>query len=552
MIWTHYCKHGQNGKMELPRLIDALAQPATYPHPVARIEIHHTHISVVFLAGTYAYKIKKPVDLGFLDFTTLHRRRHFCDEEVRLNRRLAPNVYLGVVPITCSDEDLHMDGRGDVVEWAVKMQRLPAEATLEQRLRRGEVSAQLIAALAGKIAGFHAHAESGSHISAFGRFEVVARNARENFEQAVGQVGITVSQSVLDRLVALTDDALDRLRSLIDERARRGVPRDTHGDLHLEHVYLFPERAPPDDLVIIDCIEFNERFRFADPVADMAFLSMDLIFHGRRDLAEVFAEEYFRAARDQDGRALLPLYIAYRAAVRGKVEGFELTEKEIPPDERADALARARSHWLLALSELEVPNLKPCLVLVGGLPGTGKSTLARKLAEQANLALIRSDVVRKELAGGSDLVAQTHSNKHAGRGAFGEGLYSVEWTDRTYGECLRRAELLLFEGKRVVVDATFGEERRRRAFLETAARLRVPAIFLLCRADQDIVEQRLDARINDVSDADRSIFLQAALCWEEIGPRSLLAVYGIDTNGTQDTTLGQALAVLSQRGLHNC
>jgi aminoglycoside phosphotransferase family enzyme/predicted kinase len=537
--------------MELPRLIDDLSQPAAYPHPVDRIEIHHTHISVVFLAGTYAYKIKKPVDLGFLDFTTLHKRRHFCDEEVRLNRRLAPNVYLGVVPITCSDEDLHMDGRGDVVEWAVKMQRLPAEATLEQRLGRGEVGAQLIAALAGKIAGFHAHAEGGSHISAFARFEVVARNARENFEQAVGQVGGTISQSVLDRLVALADIALDRLRSLIDERARQGVSRDTHGDLHLEHVYLFPDRAPPDDLVIIDGIEFNERFRFADPVADMAFLTMDLIFHGRRDLAEVFAEEYFRAAGDPDGRALLPFYTAYRAAVRGKVEGFELTEQEVPPEERADAMARARSHWLLALSELEVPDRKPCLVLVGGLPGTGKSTLARGLAERADLSLIRSDVVRKELAGGSDLVTQTHSSAHAGRGAFAEGLYSEEWTDRTYSECLRRAEHLLFEGKRVVVDATFGIEKRRRAFLETAARLCVPATFLLCRADRDIVEQRLDARIDDVSDADRSIFRQAGLRWEQVGPHSVPAVKEIDMDRMRDQALEQALAVLRQSGLQS-
>ena len=173
------------------------------------------------------------------------------------------------------------------------------------------------------------------------------------------------------------------------------MPRDTHGDLHLDHVYLFPDRAPPADLVIIDCIEFNERFRFADPVADMAFLVMDLAFHGRRDLARAFADAYFRASGDEEGRALLPFYTAYRAAVRGKVEGMELAEREVPEAERAAALVRARAHWLLALGELEEPGRRPCLVLVGGLPGTGKSTLARGLAEQAGFTVIRSDLVRR-------------------------------------------------------------------------------------------------------------------------------------------------------------
>jgi aminoglycoside phosphotransferase family enzyme/predicted kinase len=527
--------------MELARLIELLSGASAYPHPAEKVEVRHTHISVVFLAGDYAYKVKKPVDLGFLDFSTLEKRCHFCEEEVRLNRRLAPTVYLGVVPVTRTATGLQMEGRGEVVEWAVKMERLPETATLEQRLQHGEVGPELMASLADKLAAFHAQADGGPHVSAFGRFDVVAGNARENFAQSFPQVGITLSRAVHDRLRILTEEALARLRPIIEARAGRGVPRDTHGDLHLDHVYLFPERAPPADLVIIDCIEFNERFRYADPVADMAFLAMDLVYHGRKDLAELFTDSYFRAAGDGEGRALLPFYKAYRAVVRGKVEGIELGEKEVPETERASALTRARAHWLLALGELEAPGHRPCLILVGGLPGTGKSTLARGLAERAEACLIRSDIVRKELAGLSELASASFP--------FGEAIYAPAWNERTYAECRHRAEDLLFEGKRVIVDATFGEEKQRRALLEAASRLGVPAIFLLCQAGSEVVRKRLEGRRGDASDANWSIYQRAAERWEEIGSGTRRALREIPTGGTEDEAISRGLDALGELGL---
>jgi aminoglycoside phosphotransferase family enzyme/predicted kinase len=517
--------------LDLTHLIEALSNPAAYPEPPDDVQIHQTHISVVFLAGQYAYKIKKPVSLGFLDFRTLEARRHYCTEEVRLNRRLAPAVYLGIVPVTQCDSGLRFGGEGDVVEWAVQMQRLPAEATMLAHLRRGELEPAQVQRLAQRLAAFHAAAQTNPHIASFARFENIAGNVRDVLAVSPADVDHLVCRTVRERLRVRMEETLQQQRSRIESRAVRGIPRDAHGDLRLEHVYLIADRPPPDDLVIVDCIEFNEQFRCIDPVADMAFLVMDLIFEGRRDLARTFAEAYLQAAGDDEGRKLLPLYTAYRSAVRAKVGGIKSAETEIPQSERESARTRARAHWLLALGELEEADRKPCLVLVGGLPGSGKSTLARGLAERTPFHILQSDVVRKELA-------------------TGENIYTPEWTAKTYAECLRRAEALLFEGQRVVVDATFREERWRREFLEAAIRWSVPAVLILCRAGSDLVRERLARRRHDVSDADWSVYQSLAQSWQEAGDFTRPYLHEISSEGPVEDMLAQGLAILRALGLH--
>lgn len=527
--------------MTLTDLLHALAQPAAYPFAVGEVEVHQTHISAVFLAGDFAYKLKKPVNLGFVDFSTLEKRRHFCEEEVRLNRRLAPSVYLGVVPIVATPAGLRIEGEGQLVDWAVKMRRLPAEATLENRLRAGQLDVVRIEELARRVARFHASAETNGRTADSGRFAVVAQNARDNFTQSTAQVGTTVSAAVFERLRRLTDEWLERLASLIEERASRGVPRDTHGDMHLDHVYLFPNQLPPDDLVIIDCIEFNDRFRFADPVADMAFLVMDLRFHGRADLARAFAEEYFRSSGDEEGRRLLRFYTAYRALVRAKVEGMESLESEVPAEERAEALNRSRAHWLLALGDLEEQSARPALVLVGGLPGSGKSTLARGLAEHAGFVVIRSDVVRKELAG----VAADQATPEDQRAR----IYSDDFTHRTYEECLRRAEEQLWQGRRVLIDANFRREGQRRLFLDLAERWAVPASFFVCAAAPELIRARLAARHGDVSDADWSVHVRLASEWEQPGPATSVHSQRLAAAATPEEMVAAAVERLRQHEL---
>jgi aminoglycoside phosphotransferase family enzyme/predicted kinase len=527
--------------MDLSDLIRALTDPAAYPHPVEAVDVRQTHISAVFLAGEFVYKVKKPVRLGFLDFSTLDRRHHFCDEEVRLNRRLAPDVYLGVVPVTASANGPRFEGDGEPVEWAVKMRRLPEQATLHAALRRGEATPKLMRSLAGLLARFHAAAAGGDRVAAFGCWEVVAGNARDNFTGSRAQVGPVVAPAVFDRARALTDAALEQLRPVIEGRSARRVPRDTHGDLRLDHVYLFPDRPPPGDVVVIDCVEFNERFRFADPVADAAFLAMDLAADGRRDLARAFTEAYVEASGDTEGAGLFPFYVAYRAAVRAKVAGIKGLEPEVPAWDRAAALARARAHWLLALGELEGPGRRPALLLVAGLPGTGKSTLARGLADRAGFTVVRSDAVRKELAG--------RPSDADGSAAFGSGIYTPEWTERTYRECLRRAEALLAEGGRVVVDASFRAENWRLEFLDAAVRLGVPALVLQCRAAAAIVRARLAGRRGDVSDADWSVFEQTAREWQPAGERTRRSLAVIETDRGATEVLEEAAGRLRAEGL---
>ncbi len=531
-------------------LMEALRDPSAYPHDVDSVERVQTHISVVFLAGGYAYKLKKPLDLGFLDYTSLEKRLACCREEVRLNRRLAPAVYCGVVPVRCERGTFRvgegteegMSGRGgqDVVEYAVKMIRLPPDRTFRAMLQRGELKQEHLAQLAAKLVTFYAGAEAGEEVSRTGDWPVVARNCEENFEQIEPFVGCTLSGTVYRRLRAYTENALRSHRGLMEERARENVPRDTHGDLRLEHVYAWAREGGMPEILVVDCIEFNKRFRYADPVSDIAFLVMELEHEDRADLGRAFADGCFRRSGDSRGHELLPFYIAYRHVVRGKVCSLKARQEEVAEEKRDEAEVRARAHFLGALGRLAPPDEHPCLVMVGGLPGVGKTTLARRMAARLGFVRMDSDRVRKKLAG-----LPESANAAA---SFGEGIYSQAWTNRTYAELRRQAMKRLFQGERVLVEASFGSEDHRKMVWSAARELGVPVFLLLCRADRQVIEQRIVARESGPSDAGVEVYRKAADLWEPPGPDMQERTRSISTQGSPEAALSEAVAFLSEKG----
>lgn len=521
----------------LTTLTEHLSKAEAYPHETGDIQIRQTHASVVFLAGAFAYKVKKPVNLGFLDFSTLEKRRHFCKREVQLNRRLAPDVYLGIEPIVWNNGHLEIGtgNNGKAAEWAVRMVRLPERATLTSRLQRREVTPPDLSRIAGLLARFHAEARSDPEVSRYGQFDTVAHNITDNFVQSSAQRENLVTESVFDRLQTLTHEELQHRKALIERRAARNVPRDTHGDLRLDHIYLLPPEHRLHGIVIVDCIEFNDRLRYIDPVADIAFPVMDLKFYRRRDLALHLTDAYFGIRNDPEGRRLLPLYTAYRSVVRAKVLGIQASEPETGPAERERLRRRSRQHWMLALDELATPTTRPALVLTAGLPGTGKSTLAHALAEHACFEVISTDRIRKEL--------MSETTNH-------DQPYSAAHKDEVYTECLHRSRQILRRGGRVIVDATFHREGRRRSFIALARELNVRLIVFICDLPPERAHRRLARRTDDPSEADWEVYKLLSREWEPIAEEEPRTVFKIDTSGSKESFIREALDHLQSRDLY--
>ncbi|MFP4640764.1 MAG: phosphotransferase [Dehalococcoidia bacterium] len=329
---------------QLPPLIQALLNEETYPEKPERVDLVQTQMSFVFLLGKLVYKIKKPVNFGFLDFSTLEKRHHYCQQEVMLNRRLNPEMYLGVVEISQNGDDFSMDGSGEIVEYAVKMQQIPLERTLDRLLARDEVTPEMLDRVAQKLVNFHQQSESTPEISKYGDVTAITRNTDENFSQTQQYIGRSLSQQTYNTIKTYTENFLRNEDQLFRHRVEEGRIKDCHGDLHSAHI-CFGEKV-----YIFDCIEFNDRFRYSDVASEIAFLAMDLDFHGHPDLGKHFVDAYVKASGDQELLQLLDFYKCYRAYVRGKVESFKLDDPHISDDEKQETLGIASRYFTLAES----------------------------------------------------------------------------------------------------------------------------------------------------------------------------------------------------------
>lgn len=522
--------------LHIQRLIDALSRPDAYPHSTGDIQVIQTHISVVFLTGEYVYKLKKPLDLGFLDFSTLRKRLHACQQEVTLNRRLCDATYLDVVPVREINGELRLDEtrdrRGRVVDYAVKMRQLPHDRMLDHLIATGEATPEMLEAVAERLAAFHATSETNERIARFGSERVIRANWDENFAQTTPFIGDTISAHAFTYLKNWVDAWLVRLRRLIHERIAAGRVRDCHGDLRASAVCV-----EDDQLCIFDCIEFNRRFRYSDVASDVAFLVMDLESRGRPDLARAFVNRYASASGDEGLREIVDFYAVYRAYVRGKVDSFRSAEQEVAPDEREQSRQAARQRFAHAV---EIANRRqpPLLLITCGLPGTGKSAIAAEIAKALSMPVIASDIVRKELAGIGPM--------ERGDAA----IYSRAMTERTYREMFERGRQHLEAGQAVILDATFPIRRWRAQAAQIARETGALFLCLETRADDDVVLARLERRSADptaVSDAGIEVYRAAQRSIEPVDEFDNWTHIVVNTSGALDACVSESRRLLDTR-----
>lgn len=473
-----------------------LAQPAAYPDPVGEdgIQIEETHASLVFLAGDLVYKVKKPVDFGFLDFSTLEKRLFCCREELRLNSRLTDGVYLDVVPIVEGDSGLRVGATSEwdqAVEYAVKMRRLSQDRILGQLLDEGRLEGSAIDSLVDKLGAFYQTAATGEGVDEWGTPEAVLFNIDENVEQTKPYLGRVIAPFQLELIEQVSHRFVEEQPELFNRRLAGGKIREGHGDLHLKHIWIGDQGERPEDIQIIDCIDFNPRLRCGDVAIDLAFLTMDLTYRNWPDLAQLVTSAIARELHDDELPRLIQFFSIYRAHVRNKVACFTADAMESgSPDERK-LLEEAERYIDLATSYI-VETERPTLILVGGLPGTGKSVLARRIGRSLGIPVVTSDVVRKELAGRP---IDSHDPQH-----YEQGIYQPALTEKTYQAMLEQARNQLADGRSIVLDATFLDPAWREAARDVAAAAGGDVLLIETLAPREVVRARLVRRAAEGGD----------------------------------------------------
>jgi len=482
------------------RLIQSLQNEALFDHPVSQFRVLETHISYVLLTGKYAYKIKKPVNFGFLDFSSLDQRKHFCQEELRLNQRLAASLYLDVIPISGSAENPVIgDTASAPIEYAIRMRQFDQQELLDGRQEAGQLDPDELVDLARQIAGFHASVPVVDPETSLGKPESVFAAMEDNFTHSRPLLEDDSLLPQLDALEAWTRCTFDRLASAIEERHTKGFVRECHGDLHLANITRFEGQ-----ITVFDCIEFNEPFRWIDVAKDLAFLLMDLESRGEFGLANRVLNTWLEYTGDYACLPLMPLYKAYRAMVRAKIALLTRTNTDLPDAERARLLESYKTYANLATHYCEIPNRY--LLCTVGLSASGKSRVSGDLSAQLGLVRLRSDVERKRLFGLGPL-----DDSKSGQG---EKLYTPEATEKTYDKLAELAGQLLACGQPVIVDAAFLRESERAKLEAVAEDQGVPFALIHCEAEESVRRERIRQRRNDASEATEDL-LNAQKDWYE-------------------------------------
>lgn len=489
----------------LPPLIQQMLDPAFYDHPVqAPITLLQTHISYVLLTGEYAYKVKKPANFGFLDFTTLDKRQHFCQEELRLNQRLSPELYLAVLPIYQTPPETYQFtpiDTGEIAEYTVKMRQFPQEGLFSALFQQGQLTQAQMETLGQQVAVFHAQAATNEAIAAYGSLAAVQQVDENNYSLSEQFIGQSQTQEQFEQTRTFTRGIFAEHPDWFAARQATGKIRECHGDLHLNNICLYNGA-----IQVFDCIEFNHEFRNIDCLYDVAFMVMDLEFQGRRDLANRFLNTYLEQTGDYDGAVLLPLYLSMRAYIRGNVNSLALNDPAIAPEEKTAFLERAKAYYTMAWDYTQRP--RGAIYFMVGVSGSGKSTVARELAQRLNAIHIRSDAVRKHLAGIPLL------ERGADATDFGGGIYTPEMTAKTYDQLQSLGLQLAAQGWTVILDAKYDRRDLRQSLITAAQTANIPMTVLNCVAPVEVIRDRLQQRQGDIADATAEI-LEAQLAAAE-------------------------------------
>lgn len=470
---------------DFQRILRAMSRPDFYPHKPASVKVVQTHISAVFIAGDLVYKVKKPVNFGFLNFSSLGKRRYYCQQEVILNSRFSEEIYQSVVSIYDDKGVLNLEGRGEEVEFAVLMRRIPEEHIMVNMLEQDVITLDILDQLGQRLSELHGRAQTSEVISSYGSMPVIYQNLRENFLQTERFVPHILPKRLYEETVKLSNDFLEEHEDLFSKRVREGFIRDCHGDLRPDHI-VFEKK-----IMIIDCIEFNDRFRFGDTASDLSFLLMDLDYRGYPGFSRRIQERYAAVSEDHDIVKLIPFYKSYRAFVRAKVHCFALDESEISDEDKVIHAEQARNYFKLSLSYFK-PAPPPALIITYGFTGTGKSYLSAKLAKRLGVTVIRSDVIRKQSCGISAAEGKLDN--------YGTGIYTPSTTESIYQKMFAEAEQHLGRGDSIILDASFLKISHRQRAAEIAQCFKAVFIIVECVAPVEIVRRRIEKRLRERTD----------------------------------------------------